>query len=297
MNYYNEIKNKIIDDIAYQKVKDYSKEQHKVKIYFEIGKLLNDAGKHYGENIIDEYAKKLVKEVGKKYNERTLRSTRQLYNMFSSEIWKPLVSKLTWTHFLILMPIKNNNIMYYYANQVIERHLSKRQLQEIIKSKEYERLPDKTKEKLINNENNEIQDFIKHPIIINNSKNIIDISEKVLKELILDDLSNFLKQLGDGFCYVENEYKIIIGNTPNFIDILLFNYIYNCFVVVELKVVPVNKNHIGQIQVYMNYLDKNIKTIYQDNTIGIIIAKEENHFIIEYSSDNRIFETTYFLKN
>ena len=95
MNYYDEIKNKIMDDIAYQKVKDYSKEQHKVKTCFEVGKMLSDAGKHYGENIIGEYAKKLVKEVGKKYNERTLRRYRQFYITFKDQKWSPLVTKLS----------------------------------------------------------------------------------------------------------------------------------------------------------------------------------------------------------
>ena len=132
MNYYEEIKNKIFDDEVYQKVKDYSKEQHRVKTYFEIGKLLSDAGKHYGENIIGEYAKRLEVDFGKKYNARTLRSMRQLYNLFSNEIWKPVVSKLTWTHFLLIMPLKDDKSMYYYAIQIINRNLLKRQFIKII---------------------------------------------------------------------------------------------------------------------------------------------------------------------
>ena len=87
----------------------------------------------------------------------------------------------------------------------------------------------------------------------------------------------------------------MIGNISNYIDILLFNIKYNCYVVIELKVTEIKKEHIGQIQVYMNYIDKNLKTIYQNNTIGIIIARKENKFVIEYSSDKRIFETTYLL--
>ena len=106
-------------------------------------------------------------------------------------------------------------------------------------------------------------------------------------------MDNFLKELGVGFCYLENEYKIKIGNNYNYIDLLLFNYIYNCFVVVELKVTELKKEHIGQIQVYMNYIDKNIKNIYQDKTIGIIICKKDNNFVLEYSSDERIYETIY----
>ena len=129
MDYYNEIKNKLIDNEIYSKVKDYSKERYKVITYFEIGRLLSEAGSKYGESIIENYSKKLIIDVGKKYNVRTLRSMRQLYTMFNSDFWKPLVSKLSWTSFLIIMPLKNQNKMYYYANQCLIYNLSKRQLQ------------------------------------------------------------------------------------------------------------------------------------------------------------------------
>jgi len=113
--------------------------------------------------------------------------------------------------------------------------------------------------------------------------------------LILEDIPSFLKELGSGFTFVENEFKIKIGDKYNYIDLLLFNYIYNCFVVVELKITELKKEHIGQIEVYMNYIDKNVKSINHNKTIGIIIVKKGNKFILEYSSDNRIFETTYML--
>ena len=171
MNYYNEIRNKLIDNEIYRRVKDYSKERNRVKTYFEIGKLLNEAGSKYGESIIENYSRKLMLEVGKKYNTRTLRSMRQLYVMFNDDFWKPVVSKLSWTSFLLIMPLKNKNKMYYYSNQCINYNLSKRQLQEKIKSKEYERLDELTKQKLITKEENKVTDFIKNPIVIKNSYN------------------------------------------------------------------------------------------------------------------------------
>ena len=120
MNYYNEIKNKLIDNEIYLKVKDYSKERHKVITYFEIGKLLNEAGGKYGDNIIDEYSKKLVIEVGKKYNRRTLFRMKQFYNVFSNEKVAPLVRQLTWSHCLILLPLKDiNEINYYVLENII----------------------------------------------------------------------------------------------------------------------------------------------------------------------------------
>ena len=149
MNYYIEIKNKLIDNEIYSKVKDYSKERHKVITYFEIGKLLNEAGGKYGDKIIEEYSKKLIIDVGKKYNKRTLFRMRQFYNMFSNEKVSPVVTQLTWTHYLLLLSIKDKNEIIYYIDQVSKRNLSKRQLEEIIKNKEYERLPIETKNKLI----------------------------------------------------------------------------------------------------------------------------------------------------
>ena len=291
-NYYNEIKQKLIDNKIYSKVKDYSKERHKVITYFEIGKILNEAGGKYGDNIIEEYSKKLVVEVGRQYNKRTLFRMKQFYNMFKDEKVSPLVTQLTWTHYLVLFSLKDHNTIDYYIKQVSERNLSKRQLEEIIKNKEYERLPEDTKNKLINNKETNINDFVKEPIVIKNN-NYNDISEKALQKLILEDIPHFLKELGSGFTFIDNEYKLKIGDNYNYIDIILFNYKFNCFVVVELKVTKLKKEHIGQIQVYMNYIDENIKEINQSKTIGIIMCTENNELIIKYSSDPRIISRTY----
>lgn len=297
MNYYNEIKNKLIDNEIYQKVKDYSKERNKVITYFEIGKLLNEAGGKYGDKIIGEYSKKLIIEVGKKYNKTTLFRMKQFYNIFNNEKVATLSQLLTWSHYVEILPIKDIEKIKYYIRITERQNLGVRELRNKIKSKEYERLDDKTKQKLIENKDNEIKDFIKHPIIIKNTSNYEDISEKTLQKLILEDISSFLKELGEGFSFIDNEYKIKIGDNYNYIDLLLYNIIYNCYVIVELKTTELKKEHIGQTQVYMNYVDKNIKTINQNKTIGIIICKKENKFVLEYCSDSRIYETTYMLIN
>lgn len=137
--------------------------------------------------------------------------------------------------------------------------------------------------------------MIKNPIIINNKNSYETISEKVLQKIILEDISSFLKELGNGFSFIDNEYKIKLGNKYNYIDLLLYNIIYKCYVVVELKITTLKKEHIGQIQVYMNYIDKNIKTINEDKTIGIILVKKDNKYIMEYCSDNRIIAKEYEL--
>ena len=166
-------------------------------------------------------------------------------------------------------------------------------MREKIKAKEYERLSSVTKNKTVNKQDSNVLEFLKNPILIKNSCNYKEISEKILKKLILEDIENFMYELGGGFSFIGSEYKIKLGDRYNYIDLLLYNIKYNCYVVVELKVTELRKEHIGQIKLYMNYIDKNIKNIYQDNTIGIIICKKDNEFIIEYSSDDRIYQTIY----
>ena len=295
INYYDEIKNKLIDNEIYNRVKDYSKERNKVITYFEVGKLLDEAGKHYGENIIKEYSLKLINEVGKKFNERTLRRIRQYYRVFCNKKWSPMATKLSWSHYTELLSIKDERKLNYYINISIKNNLSKRQLREKIKTNEYERLDEVTKEKLKIKDDLKIPDLVKNPILIKNNFNYKEISEKVLKKLILENIESFMNELGSSFCFVGSEYKIKIGNRYNYIDLLLFNIEYNCYVVIELKVTELKKEHVGQIQVYMNYIDNNLKKLSQDSTIGIIICKKDNNYIIEYCSDDRIIAREYAL--
>ena len=196
MNYYEEIKNKIIDNEAYEKVKDYSKERHRVITYYEIGKLLNEAGGKYGANIIKQYSKKLVIEVGKKYNRRTLFRMRQFYRTFSNEKVSTLSTQLSWSHYSELLSIKNADKLSYYLNLSIIQNIGVRELREKIKSKEYERLSDETKNKIIKEEKLEVKDLVPNPILIKNKNNIEIITEKALHNLILEDIPSFMKELG-----------------------------------------------------------------------------------------------------
>lgn len=295
MNYYNEIKNRLTDNEVYAKVKDYSKERYKVMTYFEIGKLLNEAGGKYGDNIIDTYSKKLVLEVGKKYNRRTLFRMKQFYNMFSNEKVSPFATQLTWSHYIELLPIKDYNKMSYYLNISINQNLSRNDLRSRIKNNEYERLPNESKIKLIEKEELQINDLVPNPVKIKNSNNYEIVSEKILQRLIVEDISSFLKELGAGFTFIENEYKIKLGDRYNYIDLLLYNIKYKCYVVVELKVTELNSSHTGQIQKYMNYIDENIKTPEENKTVGIIICRQDNKYVIKYCSDERIIAREYEL--
>lgn len=296
MNYYDEIKNELITNEIYKKAKDYSKNRSDLNAYYNVGKLLIEAQggekrAKYGDKLIKEYSIRLTKELKKGYSEKNLKRMRKFYIL--SQKGSTLSTQLSWSHYCELMAITNFNEIHYYIQISVQYNLSVRQLREKIKNNEYERLDEKTKNKLIFNEKSKIEDFIKNPILIKNSYDYQEISEKMLKQLILEDMDNFLTELGDGFSYMRNEYKIKLGDRYNYIDLLLFNIKFNCYVVVELKVTELKAEYIGQIQKYMNYIDKNIKTFNQDKTIGIVIVKKDNDFIMEYCSDDRIFRTIY----
>ena len=299
-NYYNEIKNELLNNEVYKRVKDYSKNRNELSTYYNVGKLLIEAQggedrAKYGNGLIKEYSARLTKELGKRYSVTTLKYMRMFYLLYKKS--PTLSDLLSWSHYKELLSFNDINEINYYISIIESYNLSVRELKERIKNKEYQRLDDNTKLKLVNKEEVNVNDFIKNPIIIKDRLGVDkeNISEKVLQRLIIEDVEGFMKELGVGFCFIGSEYKIKIGNTYNYIDLLLFNYIYNCFIVIELKVCELKKEHIGQIEVYMNYIDKHIKSINQDKTIGIIISRRDNHYYIEYSSDKRILTREYII--
>ena len=293
-NYYNQIKDILTYNEVYKKVKDYSKNKNDLESYLSVGKLLIEAqgGEErakYGNQLIKEYSIKLTNELGKKFDITTLKRMRQFYLLIKKGA--TMSHQLTWSIYCDLIPLESIEIINYYINICETQNLSVRQLRQRIKSKEFERLPESTKNKLAIKEETNIKDFVKNPIVISTDKEIAN--EKALKLAILDNIRGFLYELGNGFAFIDSEYKIKLGNEYNYIDLLLFNFIYNCFVVIELKVTELKKEHIGQIETYMKYIDKNLKNINQDKTIGIIICKKDNHFIMEYVSDERILSREY----
>ena len=116
-----------------------------------------------------------------------------------------------------------------------------------------------------------------------------------MKKLILEDIESFMRGLGSSFSFIGSEYPIKLGDRYNYIDLLLYNIKYKCYVVVELKVTELKKEHTGQIMTYMNYIDKNIKMIDDNDTVGIIICKQDNDYVIKYCSDDRIIARYYEL--
>ena len=293
INYYNEIKETLVKNEAYKKVKDYSKNKSDLNAYYEVGRLIVEAQggekrAKYGNKLIKDYSERLTIELGKGYTISNLRKMRQFYLKYKKR--STLSSELTWSHYSELIQIDDNLKRDYYEKITISQNLSVRELRERIKSKEYERIG--YKEEL---EKPEVNTLIKNPIVIKVDNPNIKLSEYALHQTILENMDDFLKELGIGFTYAGSEVKIKIGDRYNYIDFLLFNVKYNCYVVIELKVTEMKAEYIGQVTKYINYVDKNIKEPSNDKTVGVIICKKENKFVLEYCTDHRIFTTTYEL--
>ena len=301
MNYYDQIKGLLISNEVYKKVKDYSKNKSDVETYYNVGKLIIEAqgGEErakYGEGLIKEYSQRLIIELNdKKYSYRNLMNMRKFYLLFRDRKVNALRSQLSWSHYRELLSIKHFDEIIYYINLTISNILGYRELATRIKNNEYERLPIETKNKLSNSENFAAKDLVPNPIIIRNKNNIEIVNKKALHNLILEDIESFMKELGNSFSFIGSEYKIKIGDRNYYIDLLLFNIKFNCYVVIELKVTEFKVEYISQVQKYMNYIDRNIKEISNDNTMGILICKRENKFVIEYCSDERIVVREYEL--
>ena len=293
MNYYNEIKNELINNEINRRVKNYSINKSDLNTYYNVGKMLSEAGKHYGEGIIKEYSKRLTNDLGKGYSKRNLWLMLKFYEF--NEKMQTVSAQLSWSHYCELLSLEDLNKINYYIGITEANNLSIRQLRNRIKSNEYERIPESTKNKIMQKDEPDVIDFVKNPILIKNSNKYDIVSEKVLQKLILEDIEKFLEELGEGFTFIKSEYPIKIGNRYNYIDLLLYNIKYKCYVVVELKVTELKKEHTGQIMTYMNYIDKNIKMIDDNDTVGIIICKQDNDYVIKYCSDDRIIARYYEL--
>jgi predicted nuclease of restriction endonuclease-like (RecB) superfamily len=301
LNYYEQIKGLLISNEIYKRVKDYSKNKSDLETYYNVGKLIIEAQggesrARYGDGLIKDYSKKLMVELNdRKYSYRNLMNMRKFYLKFKGEKVNALRSQLSWSHYRELLSINNENEIKYYIDLALTDNLSYRELAKRIKSNDYKRLSLETRKKLENESIINLKDIVPNPIIIKNVDNMQKITEKVLHKIILEDIESFMKELGNSFCFIGSEYKIKIGDRNYYIDILLFNYKYNCFVVVELKVTEFRAEYISQVQKYMNYIDKNVKEPIHNNTMGILICKRDNRFVIEYCSDERIAVREYKL--
>ncbi len=290
MNYYNEIKNILVDNAIGRKVREYKSNQKDLESYYNVGKLLVEAqgGEErakYGDGLIKEYSKRLTSELGKGYSIQNLKDMRKFYQFIQKS--QPLAVQfknmnITWSNVCEIMRITNIEEIKYYLNLSNKLCLTKRELRLRIKSNEYNRLPVEVKEKLRCNEIVSTSEKVPSPVVLQDLKVDGKLTEKMVQTWIDENPIKFCNALGEGYTYCGSQYKIKIGVNYNFIDVLLFNVLDMNYVVVEIKVTEIKKEHIGQIQTYMNYIDINLKKEFHNKTTGILLVRENNEWLIKY---------------
>ena len=296
--YYQEIEHLIKKNEISKRVRTLEESNDTVTTYWNVGRLIIEAQggesrAKYGNELIKKWSVRLTEQYGKGYDATNLRRFRQFYNAFQK--CEPVDRILSWSHYMCLLPIKDENKRNYYINLCITNNLSKRELIKEIKSNSYERLIDKPEKiDIIIPKKRSITTNMKDPIIIEVDKEIT--SEHDLELSILANLEFFFKQLGEGFAYISHQYKISDGNKNYYIDILLFNLNLNCYVVIELKLRPLKKEDKAQMEYYMKLVDENLKLPHHNKTIGIIITKESDKLIANFIKSEEIIPLTYKLE-
>ena len=303
MNYFKNIEELIVENEARKRATVLKDNTNTLLTYWNIGKLIVEAQggekrAKYGNNLIMEWGEKLSEKYGKNYGKSNLNKMRKFYITFP--IVDAVRPQLTWTHYRTLLTIKNENERNYYINLVILNNLSSRELEKEIKNKAFDRLSyaDKEHIEVINDTNNtslSIKDMIKDPIILKTDKSLDRIDEQAIHKYIISLLEDKFLELGTGFALIGHEYKIHIDNKTYKIDLLFFNVKLNAYVVVEVKTRKIKHTDIGQLNFYVNYVEGNIKDINHNKTIGLLIVKENDKYIIKYTTSNDILVTVYAL--
>lgn len=307
-NYINEIK-KILKNArqkAYTAINSAM-----VEAYWEIGRRIveeEQRGKEraeYGKEIIKNLSKELTEEFGKGFGERNIRNIRQFYVLFSDyEKWKSLISKLTWTHIQKVLRVSNEKARIFYLTEAAENMWSVRTLDRNISTLYYDRIVASIDKKTVEDEMKEntkklqAEEFIKNPVVLEflDLPTNMSYTENELEKALTDDIQKFMMELGKGFAFVERQQHIRTENSDFYIDLVFYNYILKCFVIVELKTEKLTHQDIGQLDMYVRMYDDLKKQENDNPTIGLLLCTETDRTIIKYSvlNDNKnLFASKY----
>ena len=307
-NYISEIK-KILKDArqkAYTAVNSAM-----VEAYWEIGRRIVEEeqnGKEraeYGKEILQNLSKELTEEFGKGYSYRTLREIRQFYLMFSDfEKWRTVSAKLTWSHFQKVLRVSDEKARIFYLTEAAENMWSVRTLDRNISTLYYNRIVASIDKKIVENEMKEktkklqAEEFIKNPVVLEflDLPTNMSYTENELEKALTDDIQKFMMELGKGFAFVERQQHIRTENSDFYIDLVFYNYILKCFVIVELKTEKLTHQDIGQLDMYVRMYDDLKKQENDNPTIGLLLCTETDRTIIKYSvlNDNKnLFASKY----
>lgn len=307
-NYINEIK-KILKNArqkAYTAVNSAM-----VEAYWEIGRRIveeEQSGREraeYGKEIIKNLSKELTEEFGKGFGERNIRNIRQFYILFSDyEKWKSLISKLTWTHIQKVLRVSDEKARIFYLTEAAENMWSVRTLDRNISTLYYNRIVASIDKKTVEDEMKEkikslqTEEFIKNPVVLEflDLPTNMSYTENELEKALTDDIQKFMMELGKGFAFVERQQHIHTENSDFYIDLVFYNYILKCFVIVELKTEKLTHQDIGQLDMYVRMYDDLKKQENDNPTIGLLLCTETDRTIIKYSvlNDNKnLFASKY----
>ena len=307
-NYINEIKTilKNARQKAYTAVNSAM-----VEAYWKIGRRIveeEQSGREraeYGKEIIKNLSKELTEEFGKGFGERNIRNIRQFYVLFSDyEKWKSLISKLTWTHIQKVLRVSNEKARIFYLTEAAENMWSVRTLDRNISTLYYNRIVASIDKKTVEDEMKEkikslqTEEFIKNPVVLEflDLPSNMSYTESQLEKALTDDIQKFMMELGKGFAFVERQQHIRTENSDFYIDLVFYNYILKCFVIVELKTGKLTHQDIGQLDMYVRMYDDLKKQENDNPTIGLLLCTDTDSTVIKYSvlNDNKnLFASKY----
>ena len=282
-----------------------------VEAYWKIGRRIveeEQSGREraeYGKEILQNLSKELTEEFGKGYSYRTLREIRQFYLMFSDfEKWRTVSAKLTWSHFQKVLRVSNEKARIFYLTEAAENMWSVRTLDRNISTLYYDRIVASIDKKTVEDEMKDktkklqAEEFIKNPVVLEflDLPSNMSYTENELEKALTDDIQKFMMELGKGFAFVERQQHIRTENSDFYIDLVFYNYILKCFVIVELKTEKLTHQDIGQLDMYVRMYDDLKKQENDNPTIGLLLCTETDRTIIKYSvlNDNKnLFASKY----
>ena len=279
-----------------------------VQLYWEIGQQLDKAcdGKQaeYGKGVLQHVSEKLTAEFGKAYSVRNLQMMRQFYLAFPNA--NTLCSHLSWSHYRLLMRVNNIEARTYYEKECAASRWSVRELERQISTLAYQRtlsIQEETKNlpQMAPKDESDVAytDFIRDPYVLEflNLKSTPNFHEKDIEQGIIEHLKEFLLELGRGFSFVARQKHIDLDGDHFYIDLVFYNYILKCFVLIDLKLGKVKHQDMGQMQMYVNYYKRNMKIDGDNDPIGIVLCAEKNEAVIKYTlgddSNTQIYASKY----
>ena len=260
----------------------------------------------YGQRVINDLAEKLSVEFGRGFDARELRRYRQFYLLFPK--WDALRPELTWTHYRTLIRVENERARLYYMNEAALQNWSTRALDSQIERLTYERILSSQNQLIVKEaedaasrqEQLTTDDIIKDPYVLDflGLPSGVNFYEKDLEKALIDNLQQFLLELGRGFSFVSRQYRFKTDNENYYVDLVFYNFILKCFVLIDLKVGKLTYQDIGQMDFYTRYFEENIRTETDNPTIGIVLCTERDNTIVKYSvmnDSNQLFASKYKL--